>query len=619
MQFANLRSKLENARDEISTLKQRLEKAEIKITSLNHELDKGKTETTKLKQEVKKLANEKSDLERTADTVTGDNSSLKKRVLELDSRNQSLEREHKLLKMELEKEKDQRRGKNDEMEGLEVTVQEQKQSMESQNVYLKKLQQEVINKDRNITYANEENTRLMKEMKTLQLKLKTQTGQVKGDAKKLTDAQREIKDLKKDHDRTMKELQKNVERLTMRLQTQPKTKLNEMKQEFAETLETNARMEIEIEFLRTEMSGLEKELQKVQARADKAQGKLKAQGSNSKDTKKAETAGEKMEIPHENPLEQEEGVTDVPTVEHLAISVSSEPAVTENEEPKLPIAEVEAKEQGSSAEISKLTGPPWQNGHTSEAPEAGTLMKAIEFEKAEDHHKQDSQEVDPFTEAHVSAEHPTASRDRAHDDSSSSVCSTTELSIDDRTPRALRRPLGQEGIHSRGQSTATDFSVTKCERWIHRTSNYVEKSMQTDRVKLMGGMGVQTEDVPVKLPNGEELSAEKDKGLEVERGSDLSVKNDQDPEMEKGSEPKSKEEIPEPRQIRWCCKIPSFLLLVFYLSIFYLALSSWSATTAERNLWKSANSAPTHGALLHYNGSSPPSALSHYFANYHKM
>ena len=524
--------------------------------------------------------------------------------------------------MELEKEKDQRRGKNDEMESLEATIQEQKLSLESQNVNLKKLHQEVLNKDQNITYADKKNNKLAEEIKTMQHKLKTQTGQVKGDAKKLADAQREIKDLKKEHNTTMKKLQENVERLTMRLQTQPKTKLNEMKQEFAATLETNTRMEFEIEVLRTEMSGLEEELRKVQARADKAQEKLKAQVSNNKDTKKVETAGEKIEIPLETPIEQEEGATDVPAIENLAISVSNDPAITVIEEPKLPNAEAEAKEQGSNAEVSELTEPQWANGQTSEATEAGTFANPNAPEKAEDIHTQNSQEADPFTEAHVSVEHLVPSRNREHDDSISSVCSTTELSIDDRTPRALRRPLGQEGIHSRGQSTATDFSVTKCEKWIHRTSHYMEKSMQTDSVKLMGETGVQTEHVPVKLPKGEELSAEKDQRPEVEKGSESIAKKDQDAEVENGSEPQSKEEIPEPHQIRWCCKIPSFLvllMLLFYLGICCSAWSSWSATTAERHLWTSANSALTHGALLHENGSRPQSALSHHFANYRKM
>ena len=604
-QFANLRSKLENAKDEISTLEQKLEKAEIKITGLNQEPDTGKTEIANLKQKIKDQTKENSDLKRTADTVADEKSSLKRRVLELDSKNQSLEQEQKRLKIELEKQKDQRLGKNDEMEGLEATVQEQKQSIELQNVYLKKLQQEVLEKDGSIMYANEENIRLVKEAKTMQQKLRTQTGQVKGEAKKSAEAQREIKELKKDHDKAMKELQQNIERLTMRLQTQPKTKLNEMKQEFAETLETNAQMEIDIEILRTEMSGLEQELKKVQARADKAQEKLKAQGSNNKDTKKAEMAGEKVETPNENPVAQGDGAKDVPTVEHLAISVSNEPAVTVSEKAKVPGPEAEG-EQESKAEIPELTGPQWESGHTSVAAEAGTVTDAIALESAEDPHKQDSQAVDPFTEAYVSEEHPAASRDKEHDDSSSSVCSATELSIDNRTPRALRRSLGQEGIHSRGQSTATDFSVIKCKEWIHWTTHYVENSMQTDSVILVGEKGVQTENVPVKLQNGEELSAE----------------HDQDPGLEKGSEPKMKDEIPKIRQIRWCCNIPSFLvllMLLFYLGICYLAWSSWSATKAERNLWTSANNALTHRALLNDNGSWPPSALSPEFANYRKM
>ena len=307
-----------------------------------------------------------------------------------------------------------------------------------------------------------------------------------------------------------------------------------------------------------------------------------------------------------------------------------------SQEPKLPSADVEAKEQGLEANVSDLTEPQWQNGQTPEATEAGAVINANALEKAEDQHKEDSWEThpsnqaltrledrheeksrdtdpftkalqravdhrkgksqgaDPFTDAHVSPETPTTPRDREHDDSSS-VYSTTELSVDDRTPRALRRTLGQEGIQSRAQSIATDLSVVKCDEWVQRTNIYVGTGVQTEDVpvKLMANKGVQVEDLPMKMPKGGELGPEEDQ---------------------------SKGKSPEPHQFRWGCNMPNFLfvlMLLLYLAIWYLTWSSWADTTAERNLWININDAQAHGALLHQYGGWPPSALDDWFS--HKM
>ena len=307
-----------------------------------------------------------------------------------------------------------------------------------------------------------------------------------------------------------------------------------------------------------------------------------------------------------------------------------------SQEPELPSADVQAKEQGLKADVSELTEPQWQNRQKPGATEAGAVINANAREKAEDQHKEDSwethpsnraltrfedrheeesrdtdpffkalqravdhrkeksQRADPFTEAHVSSEPPTTPRDREHDDSSS-VCSTTELSVDDRTPRALRRTLGQEGIQSRAQSIATDLSVVKFDEWVQRTNIYVGTGVQTEGVpgKLMANKGVQVEVLPVKLPNGGELGPEEDQ---------------------------SKGKSPEPHQFRWGCNMPNFLfvlMLLLYLAIWYLTWSSWADTTAERNLWININDAQAHGALLHRQGGWPPSALDDWFS--HKM
>ena len=697
--------KHENARDEIANLKQKLDDAESNVTSLSLELDKAKTEITNLKHDVWKQGKEKSEMERVAITATNENSSLNRQVAASEFTIEKLEREQKKLKKELKEGKDQRRGKNDEMEDLEATVQEQKQSMESQNVLIKNLRQEVHDKDRGISYANGEHEKLVREIEILQQRSKTQTGQVKGEGKKLADAQKEIKHLNEKHEKSMKELKQHIERLTMRVQTLPKTDINDLKQRFAESLEHNTRLENDIEILRIQVLGLEDELRKVQTRADKAQEKLKKWA----DAKRAETAGEEIKNSHETPVKQQEGATGVPTVEHIAVSMSDEPGVTVVEEPKLPSADAEAKKQGSDAEIPELTGPQGENGETFEATDAGAIANANTLEKAEDHHKEESQEVDPFTEAHVSVERPATPRDKDHDDSCSSVCSTTELSIDNRTPRALRRPLGQEGIQSRAQSTATDFSINKCEHWIHRTSDYVDKGMQTEPepVKLMENMGMQTESesaksmgnlmenmstqtdpepsklmenwgmqtdplsvklkedtgvqtdpeprklmlnwgtqtdpVPVKLMEnmgtqtdpeppklmlnwGTQTDPEPRRLMEnsgtqtdpvlVTSMEDMGVQTDHGPEGENGGDQKSKAKSSETHQTRLCCKILSFLLLLmvlFTLGVCYCAWSSWSATVTERNLWLYANSARTHGAMLHKNGRRTISALDPIF------
>ena len=109
----------------------------------------------------------------------------------------------------------------------------------------------------------------------------------------------------------------------------------------------------------------------------------------------------------------------------------------------------------------------------------------------------------------------------------------------------------------------------------------------------MEDWGTQTDPVLVRLME--------DMGLQTNHG----------PEGEKGGEPKSKDQTP------WCCKILSFLLLLmvlFCLGLCYCAWASWSATTAERILWQTTNSAITHGALLRKNGSwRPPSAIDPIF------
>ena len=663
--------KHENAKDEIANLKQKLDDAESNVTSLSLELDKAKTEITNLKHDVWKQGKERSEMERVAITATNENSSLNKQVAASEFTIEKLEREQKKLKKELKEGKDQRRGKNDEMEDLEATVQEQKQSMESQNVLIKNLRQEVHDKDRGISYANGEHEKLVREIEILQQRSKTQTGQVKGEGKKLADAQKEIKHLNEKHEKSMKELKQHVERLTMRVQTQPKTEFTEIKRLYAESLEHNTRLENDIEILRIQVLGLEDELRKVQTRADKAQEKLKKWAH----AKRAETAGEEIKNSHETPVKQQEGATDVPTVEHIAVSMSDEPGVTVVEEPKLPSADAEAKKQGSDAEIPELTGQQEENGETFEATDADAIANANTLEKAEDHHKEESQEVDPFTEAHVSVERPATPRDKDHDDSCSSVCSTTELSIDNRTPRALRRTLGQEGIQSRAQSTATDFSINKCEHWIHRTSDYVDKGMQTEPepVKLMENMGMQTDPVSVKLKEdtgfqtdpeprklmlnwgtqtdpvpvklmenmgtqtdpeppklmlnwGTQTDPEPRRLMEnsgtqtdpvlVTSMEDMGVQTDHGPEGENGGDQKSKAKSSETHQTRLCCKILSFLLLLmvlFTLGVCYCAWSSWSATVTERNLWLYANSARTHGAMLHKNGRRTISALDPIF------
>ena len=738
MQNLNLNKELAKERTEINKLKQEIRKVNSEKAGLSQELDKGKSEITNLKQEVKSLAEQKSDLERVTDTVAGNKSSLKERVLELESMNKSLEQEGRKLKMELQREKDQRRGKDDHMETLEVTIQEQKQLLESQHARFQNTQEDLYEKRKSINFANEENTKLVKEMKTMEQRLKTQTGQVRGDGKKLQEVRNELKNLKEHHEKTMKDLQSNVARLTMRVQSQPKTEVNEMKKEFAATVEVNKRMEIEIDLLRTEMSGLEAELLKVQYRADRAQEKLRHYFGN-KDTEKAEaagektdaagettetagkktevvrekaeaagektdtagektdtagektetagkktevvgkkaevagektetdgkkaeavrekieaagekpetagkktgvvgekaevagakaeaakekpeTAGEKIKTSHEDQIKQQKAASDAPTAEHLAVARNHEPAVAVIE-PKLPNAEAEAKGQESKtglfeltkAEIAELTRLQRGNENTSGTTEAETVMNANALEKADDLRKQKSQAGDPFTEAHVSLKAPAELFDEDYDVSSSSVCSNTELSIDNQTPRALRRPLGHEGIHSRRHSTATDLSVTKCERWIDRISNYVEKHTQTESMVLMEDMGMQTENVPAKLPIGMMLG--KGVGVQTEVVP-IKMQKGKESGVKKGSEPKMKEETVKFRQTRRYLLMSSFihlLMLLFYLGMCYLAWSSWAATTAERDLWTRTNSAVAHGARLFDNGSYPPSAISETF------
>ena len=677
LQNADLNKELAKERTEINKLKQEIGKFNSEKPSLNQELDKAKSEITNLKQEVKSLADQKSKLERATDTVADGKLSLKEQVSELESVNKRLEQERNKLQNELEREKDQQRGKDNEMETQYATIQQQKESLESQNVDLTKLAEDLVKKEDAINHANDANTKLEEKIKTLEHRVSTQSGQVKGSEKQMWATRIELKDLKALHERTTKELQSTVERLTMRVENQPKSKVNEMKQEFAASLEANKQFEIEIEMLRTQISGLEEELFLVQRKHERAAKKMRrfhghtdeddaeaaeekagaagekaatagekaeiagdkadaahekadaakenagAAGEHAETAgKKAETSEEKIKTPYENQGEKQEAAGDVPTVEYSAVARNHEPAVTMIEEPKLPSAEVEVKGQGSKtglfeltqAEISEPTGLHRGNGNSSGTTEAETVIDANALAKAEHPHKQIPQEGDPFTEARVSLKAPAELFDPDYDVSDSSVCSTTELSIDNQTPRALRRPLGQEGIHSRRHSTATNLSVTKVEKWINRiskSSNYVEKDTQTDNMVSVDDMGVQTEDVAFKKP----MVLVEDMGVQTE---DVPVKMPMVLVKDMGVQ--TEEETPKFRQTRRYLLMSSFihlLLLLFYLGMFYLAWSSWAETTAERDLWTRTNSALKHGPLLFENGSYPPSAISEIF--YRKM
>ena len=330
---------------------------------------------------------------------------------------------------------------------------------------------------------------------------------------------------------------------------------------------------------------------------------------------------------------------DVPTAKNFTFQPLG-PALTIDEEPKLPSAEVETEPlfvltEKEIARLTRATGVPLKKA------ESGTVIKANALEKVEAPPKQIPQTPNTFTKSHKSRKVTAKDFDPDYDVSDSSVCSDTELSIDNHTPRALRRPLGQEGIESRRHSTATDVSVAKVEKWIHRTRTYHDMETQTEDfgvqtdntslVKDMGlqkkstvlmDMGVQTDDVPVKMPNGEDLGLQtkskvlvEDIGVQTEdvsvkmpNGTDVGVKNDQEPKMKNASESKMKE-TRNFRQSRGYILFTSFshlLLLLFYLGMCYITVSLMAATTAERDLWTSTNSAVTHNRLLFENTSNHP-------------
>ena len=256
----------------------------------------------------------------------------------------------------------------------------------------------------------------------------------------------------------------------------------------------------------------------------------------------------------------------------------------------------------TEAEFAKLTRA---NGNLPGTTEAGTVANANASKKAEDPQKHITQLGDPFTKARKSRKAPAKDFDPDYDVSDSSVCSDTELSIDNQTPRALRRPLGQEGIESRRHSTATDLSVAKVDKWMKRTSTYMEKETQTQSMVLVEDMGVQT-DCTVLV---EDMGVQTESTVLVK---DMGVQTEVVP---------VKMEAPTFRQSRGYLLMSSFihlLMLFFYLGMCYLAWASWAATTAERDLWTRANSAVTHGHLLFENGSNyPPSAIDPIF--YRKM
>ena len=675
---------------------QELGKLNSEKSGLSQELDKAKSEITNLKQEVERLADQNKHLDWATDEFADGELRLKEQVSELETVNKGLEQERNKLQNDLEREKDQRRAKDNEMETQYATIQEQRQSLETQNVDLTRLAEDLVKKEKDIDHANDANTKLEEKNKTLEHMVSTVSGQVKGSEKALFTTRAELNTLKEVHERATKDLTTKVELLTMRVQSQRKDKVNEMKREFAETLEANGQMEIEIDMLRTQVSGLEEQLLLFKGRYERTVVKFKQfrRQTNAEDAEAAEenageagekeatagekageqaaTAGEKadtigekadaphekadaakekvgtagehtetaeetIKTPHENKVEHQEAVGDVPAAEQLAVAMSHEPAVDVIEEPKLPSAEVEAKGQGSKtglfehteAEPGELTRPQQGNGNSSGTTEAETVINANALAKAGPPHKRIPQAGDPFTEAHVSLEAPAKLFDPDYDISDSD--STTELSTDNQTPRALRRPLGQEGIYSRRHSTATDLSVTQVEKWFNRVSNYVEKDTQTDNVVLVEDMGVQKENAPVEKP----MVLMEDMGVQTEIApvEKAPVENAPVENAPVENAPVEKPmvlmedmgvqtevEIPKFRQTRRYLLMSSFihlLMLLFYFGMFYLAWSSWADTTAERDLWTRTNSAITHRRLLVENGSYPPSAISEIF--YRKM
>ena len=852
VKIASLTKDLAKERTEIITLKRdintlnteqtrltdELEKAQSEITKLtqeaktladqkSNELENAKIEINKLNKEVKTLADQKSELQRAAGGTTNQ----QKKVSDLEDMNKTLDQEVKKWRNALHKEINKQRPKDDFTEKLEADLKAAKDLLEAQKTRYQNATNEVYEKRAAINHANEEVKKLTDKVTELEKTKSTQTGQIRGEVAKQNKLTAEMEAMKTAYEKDTAAMTQKVATLTWRIQSQPGTKMNDLKAQLAEEREANAEKDTECMMLRDEITGLQGQMNKLQKKVDLQQKKLRKlyghidqtgtdeleaakddeeqageagkQGATAEEKvepaaekaeateENAEKAEEKVETvekkitpalekeieqekaandvptaenpavaakheptvttseqpalssaevevktPSENPIAakhvttaedraviekhepavttldnqkslsaevevktsdgnpvaakhvstaedravieehelavntidnskspsaevevktsdgnqdgEQEAAKDVPTAEYVAIAEKHEPtvavtqnsklpsteakvkapqgykdneqegprdvpntgqvdvadnhetAVTVTEEPKLSTTEVEAEGQGfkaglfqlTKAEIYELTRTTRQSGKTSRTTEAATVMDANAPEQAKDPHKQVSQAGDPFTEADVSHNATTQTYDPDYDVSDSSVSSDKPVSLDNQTPRALRRPLGQEGIRSRRHSTATDLSVAKVEDWIHRTSTYVEKETQTESMVLMEDMGVQTDVVPMKLPIG------------MKRG------------MKKGSEPQIKGEKPNFRQSRgyllFQALIHLFLILLF-LGMFSLAWWSYAKTSAERNLWANANSAVLHGRKLYENGSYGISAIDPQF------
>ena len=727
---SSLKQELDEAKSEITKLKQKLDEAKSENlnsdkSGLTQELDKAKSEITDLKQKVESLADNNRHLDWMVEELSASEAGL-------DSANKGLEQERNKLQHDLENEKDQQRAKDNEIETQYARIQEQTQTLEARNVDLARLLEGLANKDKDIDHANEANAKLEEQNEALEQRLRTVNGQVKGAEKQMWTLRTELNTLKPQHERMTKELQEKVDTLSMRVANQPKDKRNELKKEFAATLEAKKALELEVDMFRTQVAGLQQDMSNLNKKHKKAAKKLRkihgyvdtddeeaaggkagaaaetaatagetaeavgeqaaTAGETAQITEKkadavhkkadavhkkadaaeekaetseeqiktphespvekqeaagdvptvdhlavaqnhepavivieepklpsaeveakAETSQEKLKTPHENKVEKQEAAGDVPTADHLAVAQNHEPAVTVLEEPKLPSTEVEAKRQGPKpkfnlmdVEFFSFTGLHQGTGNSS-GTEAETVINANALAKAEKPHKRIPQAEDPFTEARVPLKAPF---DPDYDVSDSgSVGSTTELSTDNQTPRALRRPLGQEGVDSRRHSTATQLSVTNVEKWINRTSSYVDQNTQTDDGVLV--KDVPTENGPVETP----MVLVEDLWVPTENGpveKPMVLMRDMGVQTEV--------ETPKFRQTRRYLMMTSFvhlLLLLLYLGIFYFAWSSWTATRAERDLWTRTNSALTHRRLLVENGSYPPSAISEIF--YRKM
>ena len=775
-----LTDELEKAQSEITKLTQ---EAKTLADQKSNELENAKIEINKLNKEVKTLADQKSELQRAAGGTTNQ----QKKVLDLEDMNKTLDQEVKKWRNALHKEINKQRPKDDFTEKLEADLKAAKDLLEAQKTRYQNATNEVYEKRAAINHANEEVKKLTDKVTELEKTKSTQTGQIRGEVAKQNKLTAEMEAMKTAYEKDTAAMTQKVATLTWRIQSQPGTKMNDLKAQLAEEREANAEKDTECMMLRDEITGLQGQMNKLQKKVDLQQKKLRKlyghidqtgtdeleaakddeeqageagkQGATAEE--KVEPAAEKAEATEENAekaeekvetvekkitpalekeIEQEKAANDVPTAENPAVAAKHEPtvttseqpvlssaevevktpseipiaakhvttaedravieehepaiatidnskspsaevevktsdgnqdgkqeaakdvptaeyvaiaekheptvAVTQNsklpsteakvkapqgykdneqegprdvpnagqvdvaenhetaitvtEEPKLSTTEVEAEGQGfkaglfqlTKAEIYELTRTTRQSGKTSRTTEAATVMDANAPEQAKDPHKQVSQAGDPFTEADVSHNATTQTYDPDYDVSDSSVSSDKPVSIDNQTPRALRRPLGQEGIRSRRHSTATDLSVAKVEDWIHRTSTYVEKETQTESMVLMEDMGVQTDVVPMKLPIG------------MKRG------------MKKGSEPQIKGEKPNFRQSRgyllFQALIHLFLILLF-LGMFSLAWWSYAKTSAERNLWANANSAVLHGRKLYENGSYGISAIDPQF------